>query len=176
MAKHAVVRTDLLDGTDVRSRLVSFKFQDAEGKFAEIENGNVVKLDGFLTQTIGGVSVAEREIYKAVAPTAATTLKEIVLVAGVEMPYDERLRNLEDWINPAGKATRGYRTLHSGEIFSVTLEALAVTGSAKPQVGDAVKIVAGTKLAVGGATGTAIGKIAEVEVSGNRTWYAIRID
>lgn len=166
--KHAVVRTDLMEGTDVRSDLVSFRYKDASSKLADIDNGNVVKLVA--------LQEGEREVYDAVAVEAdEASLNDVVLVAGVEIMYDERLKNLEDYYNVAGKAVRGYR-LHHGRIFSVTKEAL--DGVAAPVKGDIVELKAGTKLNVAKSLtsgSTQVGVICDVETQGSRTWYAIEV-
>lgn len=169
MAKHAVVRTDKLMGTDVRSMLVSIRYMGADGiKAKEIENGNVVKVDALVA--------GEREVHVAKDVTAEDKLDNIALIAAPEVMYDERLRNLDDFINEAGKNVRGYH-LHSGDIFSVTKEALI--GAESPAVGNIVELAAGTKLnvvesATGGAT--AVGKIIEVEIVGRYTFYVIKVD
>lgn len=160
---YAVVRTDLLAGTDVRADLVSFKYFDGNDEGAEIENGNIVKLDGLMED--------ERELYKAVAPTASTGINDVVLVAGVEMEYDERKRNLDEFINKANYPVRGYR-FRSGNIFSVTKEAFA--GNTDPEVGDTVAVGAGTKLILNGE-GTEIGTVLEVATAGRYTYYAIKV-
>lgn len=179
--KHAVVRTDLMHGTDVRAELMSVKyFASVEGdgedavstlEAAEIENGNVVKVNDLLVigQTADGVDILEREIFEAVDCEATDTLDDIALIASVEMMYDERKKNLDEFINEAGKACRAYR-LHKGCIFSVTAEALKGT----PEVGAEIAIAAGTKLEVGGS-GTVIGKIIEEQKTSRYTYYAIKI-
>ena len=166
---HAVVRTDNMFGTDVRAGLVSAKYFVSTTETA-IDNGNVVKLDSLLP--------GEREIFKAVAPAADTALNEVVLVDAPEVMYDERLRNLEDYYNEAGKPFRGYR-LHSGDAFSVTKDGL--DGVAEPAKGDVVELKAGTKLnVVAAATGatqgsTVVGKIEAIEIVGRYKFYVIRV-
>lgn len=163
MAKHAVVRTDLMDGTDVRGQLVSVKYMGADGATpTEIDNGNVLKVESLID--------GEREFYVGVTPAADTAITDIVLVASVEVMYDERKKNLDEYVNEANKICRGYR-LHHGNIFSVTAEALTGT----PAKDAVVTLDAGTKLAVGGS-GTAVGKIIDVEIAGRYTYYAIKID
>lgn len=163
MAKHAVVRTDLMDGTDVRGQLVSVKYMGADGATpTEIDNGNVLKVESLID--------GEREVYAGVTPAADTAITDIVLVASVEVMYDERKKNLDEYVNEANKICRGYR-LHHGNIFSVTAEALTGT----PAKDAVVTLDAGTKLAVGGS-GTAVGKIIDVEIAGRYTYYAIKID
>lgn len=168
MAKHAVVRTDNLMGTDVRSMLVSIRYMGAEGTEAkEIENGNVVKVDALVE--------GEREVFIGKDVKASDKLDDIVLLAAPEVMYDERLRNLDDYINEKGKNIRGYH-LHSGGIFSLTKEALI--GEEAPAVGDIVELADGTKFnVVKSASGaTVVGKIIEVEIAGRYTYYAIKVN
>lgn len=166
---HGVVRTDLLAGTDVRSDLVSVRYQPSNVMTA-IDNGNVVLL--------GALETGSRTVYKGATPAANSDLGEIVLVASPEVMYDERLKNLDEYTNVAGKISRGYR-LHSGNIFSVTKDAL--DGEASPAVGDVVELKAGTKLnVVAAATGatsgsTVVGKVEDINVVGRYTYYAIRV-
>lgn len=163
---HAVVRTDNMAGTDVRSLLVSVKYVPSDVATA-IDNGNIVKL--------GALISGEREIYAGSTPGKTDALKDIVLVASPEVMYDERFKDLGDYENEAGKILRGYR-LHSGDIFSVTAEALA---NATPAVSQLIELVDGTKLGnVGTATqgSTVIGKIIAKEVVGAKTFYVIKID
>ena len=56
VVKHAVVRTDLMAGTDVRSKLVSIEYLGADGNtHTSIDNINIVKVDE--------IAKGEREIY-----------------------------------------------------------------------------------------------------------------
>jgi len=175
---HAVVRTDRMFGTDNRAGLISIKYivsDSSSGTAVDvetaIENGNVLKS----TSLIEG----EREVFKGVAPAADDDVKDIVLVASPELMYDERKHNLDDFTNEAGKIARAYR-LHSGDIFSVTKEAL--DGAATPAVGDVVELKAGTKLnvkaaATGATSGsTVIGEIIAIDVVGKYTYYVILVD
>lgn len=167
MAKYAVVRTDNMMGTDVRSMLNSVRYMDAENKPAEIENGCVVK--------VGALIEGEREIYAATDMAAADKLDAVVLLAAPEVMYDERLKNLDDYINEAGKNIRGYH-FHSGDIFSLTKEAFV--DAKAPEVGHIVELAAGTKLnVVAEATGaTVVGKVIDVEIAGRHTYYGIKVD
>ena len=179
---YGVVRTDRLMGTDVRSMLESVKYMGAGSTATAIDNGNVVKLDGSLM-------TGEREIKKGVTPAANDALDaivliaspantnrdEVVLIAAPEVMYDERKRNLDEFQNEAGKVCRGYH-LHSGDIFSVTKDAL--DGVATPAVGNVVELKAGIKLNVAAsATGgsTVVGKIIAVDVVGRYTYYVIQV-
>ncbi len=166
---YAVVRTDKMIGTDVRSELVSVRYQPSDTMTA-IQNGNVVKL--------GALETGSREIYKGATPAANDDITAIVLVASPEVMYDERKRNLDEFINGAGAIARGYR-LHKHDIFSVTKEAL--DGVATPAVGDIVELKAGTKLnVVAAGTGatqgsTVVGKVIDINIVGRYTYYAIEV-
>lgn len=161
--KHAVVRTDNLSATHDGSKLVTVRFYDAEGKAAKIDNGNIVAL--------AGLDANETKIYKAVAPTADTA--ELVLIATPELMYDERLKNLEDFVNPEGGECRGY-VLHRGDVLAVTAEAF-----------DAAVVEATIKGAKVGTTGTKLTAVTDVadaklaylckEVVGAHTYYKLRV-
>ena len=167
---YAVVRTDKLTGTDDRARLVSVRYQPVdstsnENVATEIENGNFVLL--------AGLEDGAREIYVGVEPTASSALTDVVLIASPEVMYDERKKKLDEFINVAGKAARGYR-LHSNDIFSVTADALDGT----PAKGKIVELQGDTKAkVVASATSgsTVIGKIIDVNVVGRYTYYAIEV-
>lgn len=159
--KYCVVRTDLLAGTDVGANLRSLRFYNAEGKHAEVENGVIAHLEA--------LEDGQREVYKAVAATAGAKLMECALIAAPEVMYDERLRNLDDFINEKGKAVRGY-VLHSNDQFSVTAEGF-VNGSV-PAVGDEVGIGANGKI---DAEGTGLGKCVHIEQAGRYTYYDILV-
>lgn len=174
MAKHGVVRTDLLDGTDVRAALVSIEYLGANGQTeTDIDNGNVLKVGALKGDASNGY---EREIYVGSQPAANDNLNDIVLIATPEVMYDERLRNLDDFYNVAGTPCRGYRLRH-GNVFSVTKEAL--DGKASPAIGDIVELKAGTKLNVAASAtngSTVVGKIIAIDVVGRHTYYAIRVN
>ena len=110
---YAVIRTDLMSGTKQPADLVSLRFYDASGNKAEVENGVIVKLQGY--------EDGEREVMKAVAASAGDDLNDCAIVAAPEVMYDERKKNLDEFINEAGKATRGYIP-RSRNVFSVTKE------------------------------------------------------
>ena len=170
---YAVVRTDNMFGTDVRAGLVSIKYMGANGTTpTAIQNGNVLKVGALMGDATNGY---EREIFVGAAPAANDDLKDIVLVATPEVMYDERKRNLDEFINEAGRACRGYR-LHKGDIFSVTKDAL--DGVAAPAIGNVVELKAGTKLNVAAsatAGSTQVGKIIAIDVVGRYTYYVILV-
>lgn len=159
--KHAIVRTDRLFGTDVGQGLRSVRFYGADDKVAEVENGVIAHLEG--------LEEGQREVHKAVAATADAKLMECVLIAAPEVMYDERLRNLDDYINEAGKAVRGY-VLHSNDEFSVTAEGFV--NGVVPVVGAEVGIGVDGKI---DAAGTGLGKCSHIEVAGRYTYYTILV-
>lgn len=132
---YAIVRTDLMSGTKQPADLVSIKYQVSSVDTA-IENGNVA--------LVGALGTGEREVYLASTPAVDSALEDVVLVATPELNYDERLKNLNQFRNEAGEIARGYR-LRSGNVFSVTAEALTAT---TPAVGNTVELQADTKLKV----------------------------
>ena len=140
---YTVIRTDLMSGTNQPADLVSLRFYNGEDKPAEVENGVIVKLEGY--------EDGQREVMKAVAASADDDLNDCAIVAGVEVMYDERKKNLDEFINEAGKATRGYIP-RSRNIFSVTKEGF-VDGTV-PEKGDEVGIGEGGKI---DAAGTGLG-------------------
>lgn len=163
---HGVVRTDKMAGTDVRSLLVSVRYQPDATETA-IDNGNVVLLNG--------LEADSREVHKGATPAKDSALKDVVLIASPEVMYDERLRNLDEFYNEAGKIARGYR-FHTNDVFSVTKDAL--DGKATPEKGDVVELKAGTKLNVAASAtsgSTVVGKIVDVNVVGRYTYYAIEV-
>jgi hypothetical protein len=170
---YGVVRTDKLMGTDVRSMLESVKYMGSGSTETAIDNGNVVKFDATLM-------TGEREIKKGVTPAATDALDSIVLIATPEVMYDERKRNLDEFRNDAGKICRGYH-LHSGDIFSVTADAVAfnTNESTDGKVGSVVELKADIKLNIktGSATSgsTVVGSVIAIDVVGRYTYYVIQV-
>ena len=158
---YTVIRTVLMSGTNQPADLVSLRFYNGEDKPAEVENGVIVKLEGY--------EDGQREVMKAVAASADDDLNDCAIVAGVEVMYDERKKNLDEFINEAGKATRGYIP-RSRNIFSVTKEGF-VDGTV-PEKGDEVGIGGGGKI---DAAGTGLGVCVDIDVAGRYTYYAIKI-
>lgn len=163
MAKYAVIRTDNISGTDQRADLLSVRFYDSNNKVAEVENGVIVK--------VGALESGEREVHKATAASSSDSLNDCAILAGVELFYDESRRHyLDEWINPAGKATRAY-ILRSRNLFSVTAEGFV--GGTVPAVGDTVGIGTGGKI---DASGSGLGVCEHIETQGRYTWYQIKLD
>lgn len=158
---YTVIRTDLMSGTNQPADLVSLRFYDADGNVAEIENGVIVELKGY--------EDGEREVMKAVVATASSDLNDCAVVAGVEVMYDERKKNLDEFINEAGKAVRGYIP-RSRNLFSITKDGFV--GGKVPTVGAKVAIGAGGKLESGKA---GLGECVHIETAGRYTYYTIEV-
>lgn len=157
---HAVVRTDLLIGTDARSELVSVRYQPS-GEMTEIDNGNLV--------TLGNLEEGSRTVYVGETPASGDTLADVVLIATPEIVYDERKYGLENFYNEKGTIARGYR-LHEHDIFSVTEEAFDST----PELGKMVAIDNGvTTLKVVDSDG--FGAIIDKNVVGRYTYWVIEV-
>lgn len=159
---YTVIRTDLMSGTKQPADLVSLRFYNDEGQLAEVENGTIVKLEGY--------EDGEREVMKAVAAKNGDDLTGCAIVAGVEVMYDERKKNLDDYINPAGKAVRGYIP-RTRNMFSITKEGFV--GGNVPSVDGTVGVGEGGKV---DASGTGLGTCVAIETAGRYTYYTIRLD
>ena len=162
---YTICNLDRMSGTEDSSLLVSLKYFNASDKEAAIENGSIVK--------IGDLLDGQREVRKAVTPTASDEIKDLVLVANPEVIYDEsRYHGLEEYINEAGKVILGYR-LHSGDGFSLTKEGF----SGNPAKGKYLTVGTTTKpvIAASAATGVVIGKINDVWTLGNDTYYYVDV-
>ena len=155
MAKYTVIRTDNLSGTDQRADLLSVRVYDAQGKAIEVENGTIVK--------VGALETGEREIYKATLAAADDSIDECAVLAGVEVMYDERKRNLDEFINEAGKPIRAY-VLRNRNFYGVTKEGFV--GGTVPAVEGKVGIGANGKL---DTTKTGFGVCKAIEIAGRYT-------
>lgn len=169
MAKHGVIRTDRLYGTDVAANLISVKYMGAATTATDIDNGNVV--------AVGGLMTGEREVFVGTTPAKNTVLGKIALIATPEVMYDERKKNLADFYNEAGKICRAYK-LHENDIFGVTAEALNIGDGVTPAVGYIVELQAGVKMNVvetltSGAT--KVGEIIAIDKVGNLTYYVVEV-
>ena len=160
MANYCVIRTDLMAGTKNPDQLVSLRYYNAEDKVTEVENGVIVELKGY--------EDGQREVMKAVAATAESNLADCAVIAAPEVMYDERKKNLDEFINEAGKAVRGYR-LPDRNMFALTAEGFA---GAAPALNGKVGIGANGKL---DAAKTGFGECVHIETAGRYTYYTIKI-
>ena len=113
----------------------------------------------------------EREVRTIADMTATSEVKDLALIASVEIVKSKSHNTLGEFVNEEGSIARGYR-LVSKDIFSVTKEAFATPDSAK--VGAYVIAKAGRKMDVADAEAegtTTIGKIIAVEGE----WYVIEV-
>ena len=159
MAKYCVIRTDLMAGTKNPDQLVSVRYY-ADEAVAEVENGVIVELKGY--------EDGQREVMKAVAATAESNLADCAVIAAPEVMYDERKKNLDEFINEAGKAVRGYR-LPDRNMFALTAEGFA---GAAPALNGKVGIGANGKL---DAAKTGFGECVHIETAGRYTYNTIKI-
>lgn len=166
MAEYAIINTELITGTDVRSQMRSVMFGTESGTDftpTEIQNGSAV----MFTDEI------EPDLYKAVATKANTPLKDVVILATPEIMYDERKRNLNEFINEAGDAATGFIP-NINDVFAITAEGLDGT----PKVANIVELQAGTKLktvTTATANSTTVGKIIGTRVIDGATYYRVRV-
>lgn len=158
---YTVFRSDLLSGTDVASDLVSCRVYDGSDNEIAVENGTIVELKGY--------EDGEREVMKAVLATASSKLSDCAIIGTEEVMYDERKKNLDEFINEAGSVCRGYIP-RSRNMFSVTKDGFV--GGAVAAKGTEVGIGANGKI---DASGTGLGTIMAVEVAGRYTYYVVKI-
>lgn len=158
MAKHCVVRTDLMAGTKNPDQLVSLRFYSS-AQPAAVDNGIIAELEGY--------EDGQREVFKAKAATSSSNLADCVLIASPEVMYDERKKNLDDFVNEAGKIARGYR-LVDRNVFSATAEAFTTPPAVKGKVG----IGEGGKM---DSSTTGFGECVAIEEVGRYKYYTIKI-
>lgn len=158
---YCVFRSDLLSGTDVAADLVSFRVYDISDNEISVENGTVVELKGY--------EDGEREVMKAVLATASSKMEDCAIVGTPEVMYDERKKNLDEFINEAGSICRGYIP-RSRNMYSVTAEGFVdgITPAVDGKVGIGTNGKLNTK-AEGWGTCVAI------EKAGRYTYYVIKI-
>lgn len=161
--KYAVVRLDRMTGTYDGSKLLSAKYYESD-KAADIQNGSVVHITDELL---------DREVFKVNTPTASDTKATIGLVASVELIKDDccLVTAMDDFVNKAdGEPIRVYR-LETGDIFSVTAEAINGT----PAKGGYVKLGTTTKWEAASAATGAIGAIIDTEIVGGKKYFVIAV-
>ena len=170
MAKHAIVRLDRVTGTVDTSKLLSARFYDGSNKLADVDNGNVVHIENIISTT-------DREVFKVTAPTAADTIKTIGLVATVELDTDGcvLVTGLDDFYNRAGRDPLRVYLLETGDIFSVTEEAINGLPTSGSVVGKFVKLGTTTKWEYSATDSGAIAVILDVEVKNGKSYYVFRI-
>lgn len=106
-------------------------------------------------------------------PAANSAIAKIALVATPEVLADERKKSLTDFRNEAGAIARGY-LLESGDIFSVTAEAVTAIEGTAPAAGQVVELQADTKLKLTASLtsgSTQVGTVLAKEGS----WIVVRV-
>ncbi len=159
---YTVFRSDLMSGTDVAADLVSLRVYDGNEDPIAVENGTIVELDGY--------EDGQREVMVAHLATSESDIDDCAIVASVEVMYDERKKNLDEFVNEAGAICRGYIP-RGRNMFSVTKEGFV--GATAPAVGGAVGIGTNGKL---DASGSGFGTCMAIETAGRYTYYVIKID
>ena len=163
---YAVCNLSQMAGTTNPTKLVSFRYNNGSA-YAAIENGFLVSLDSLIE--------GEREIWKAVAPTANQALGKLVLCATPELMYNTlEYKNLSDFINAAGSDCRGY-ILSSGDIFGVTVDAFA-SDTAPTSTNKYITIAAATQSMTAGSSSTnARLEYIATESDKGYTYYVLRV-
>ena len=158
---YCVFRSDLMSGTDDASALVSCRVYDGNGDPIAVENGTLVELKG--------LEDGQREVFKAVLATASSPKNVIAVIGTPEVMYDERKKNLDEFINEAGAICRGYIP-RSRNKYSVTKEGF---DGDLPAVGDMISISNG-KHKVVASNGLAV--CIAVEPTSRYTYYVIDVN
>lgn len=158
---YTVFRSDLMSGTDVAADLVSLRVYNDADEPIEVENGTIVELKGY--------EDGQREVMKAVLATADSKMEDCAIVATVEVFYDERKKNLDEYINEKNVICRGYIP-RSRNMFSITKDGFV--GGSVPAKDAEVGIGENGKL---DAAGTGFGTCMAVEIAGRYTYYVIKI-
>lgn len=161
---YTVFRSDLLSGTDVGADLVSVKVFDGSDNAIAVENGTIVKLEGYLD--------GEREVMKAVLATASDKMEDCAIIGTPEVMYDERKKNLDEFINEAGSIARGYIP-RSRNFYSVTKEGF-VDASTPTETGATSKVGIGTNGKLD-KDADGWGTVEAIEIAGRYTYYVIKI-
>lgn len=163
---YAVCNLSQMAGTTNPTKLVSFRYNNGSA-YAAIENGFLVSLDSLIE--------GEREIWKAVAPTANQALGKLVLCATPELMYNTlEYKNLSDFINAAGSDCRGY-ILSSGDIFGVTVDAFA-SDTAPTSTNKYITIAAATQsMTAGSSSSDARLEYIATESDNGYTYYVLRV-
>lgn len=160
---YTVWRSDLMSGTDVAADLVSVRVYDTDEETPiAVENGTIVELKGY--------EEGQREVFKGVLATADSDLNNCVVIGSEEVMYDERKKNLDEFVNEAGVICRGY-VLRSRNMFSVTKEGF-VSGTVPSGTDTAIGVGTGGKL---DTAGTGFGACVAIEAAGRYTYYVIMI-
>lgn len=161
---YTVFRSDNLPGIDNRAYITSVRVVDGSGDPIAVENGTIVK--------IGAKIAGKHDLYSAtLASSSDTDLTKLAVIGTPELIYDEsRYHNLDEFINPAGKAAAAYMLGRGGD-FAVTKEGF-VSATPPSATGGAVGVGTGGKLST---SGSGLGTVLAIETAGRYTFYTIRM-
>ena len=154
--RHAIIRTDLMIGTDVGAYLGMGRYLGGDGATpTAIDNGNVVK--------IGDLIEDERDLRVYTTPAANTPIDQIGIIASPERFYDGLTHGAKDYFNIEGHNLRVYLLagMTSSACFTVTADGFEIAAGATPEKGWLAELQVGTKMTlVAAATGaTVVGKV-----------------
>ena len=148
---YAIFRSDKLHGTTDATYLANLLITE------DLQNGTVLK--------IGARAEGEREAYVGTLASSGDALGTSAILAGPELMYDERKKNLNEYINEVANNGGIYRAyiLCQGDEFSLTAEGFDGT----PTVGATIGVDNGV-LKVGG---TGIGTVTDIE----NEYFVVRV-
>ena len=162
---YTVFRCDNMPGTDQRAYIASVLVQDSTGTPIEVENGTIVE--------IGDLIDSKHDLYAATLANSSSTITDCAVIGTPEIIYDDHVKkNLDDFINEAGKPAAAY-LLGRGGVFSVTKEGF-VGGTVPTTAGKTVKVGIGTDGKIDTA-GEGLGTILAIDKAGRYTFYAVRL-
>lgn len=162
---YTVFRCDNMPGTDQRAYIASVLVQDSSGNPIEVENGTIVE--------IGDLIDGKHDLYAATLATKTSTVANCAVIGTPEVIHDDHLKkNLDDFINEAGKPATAYLLGHGG-VFSVTKEGF-VNGTVPTKAGKTVAVGIGTNGKIDSA-GTGLGTILAIDQTNRYTYYAVRL-
>lgn len=165
MAKHGIIRTDNMHGTVFGGDLVSGLYK-VSGTATAIDNGCFV--------VPGAYATGEREVRVCATPAVDTAVAALAIVASEEVDSAKKYNSLADFENKAGDIIRCYK-LKSGDIFSVTEEALYIASTVTPTVGTSIlEAQAAVKGSLVNSLTSGSTKIADlIAIEGD--WYVFRV-
>ena len=148
---YAIFRSDNLHGTTDGTYLANLKIP------TDLPNGTILK--------IGALAAGERDAFDCTLAGKTDALGTVAILAGPELMYDERKKNLNEYVNEVinnGGIYRAY-ILDQGDMFGLTAEGFDGT----PMIGSTVGAVDG--VLTPGESG--IGKVIAYEAP----YYVVRV-
>lgn len=160
---YTVFRCDNMPGTDQRTMIVSVLVQDDGGDPIAAENGSIVE--------IGELVEGQHNLYTAKLATSSSTLSKCAVLGTPEVVYDDTpKKNLDDFVNEAGKPAAAY-LLKDGGVFSITKEGF-VSNTAPSATKTTVGLGDGGKI---DSSGSGLGTVLAIDKTARYTFYAIQL-